>query len=109
MKKYLTGLFAVLFALSLTAFQQAPAKTVKQDGKRTNAYYYLNSSSAGDEIYDTSWELVPDQAPGEIPCTGDDEVLCTILAPEGDFGHPDFSSITDPRSSGLVTEKRFKP
>lgn len=111
MKKYLTGIFAVMLALCASAFTTQSAKKAKPTKTITgSAYFYLTTDNVGDENTAALWDIIPSQDPGDVGCEGED-VLCTIYAPIANptDTHPDFTGISDVRSSELVKEKVFKP
>lgn len=111
MKNYFFGLLAVVFALGASAFTQVSEQKAQPAVALTEyAYFYLTTSNAGDENDASKWDYITSQNPGDIGCEGEN-VLCTIYAPIANpmDTHPDFTGISDVRTSTLVFSKVYKP
>jgi len=80
MKKYLIGLFAVVFAVGAVAFTTPALK------KTTTAFHYVS----GDQKLPGSYQE------GSISCSGLPQVVCTIQADEDQNSLPIFTSGTNP-------------
>lgn len=79
MKKYISGLAAIVLALTATAF------TAHKAGPKTMQWYVLsgtNPSNAG------SYTLAPNNG-ADPNCPTQPTTVCAILADAGTSGHPD--------------------
>ena len=84
MKKYLAGIVAVLLAVSATAYTNLPAPTA---GSSTSTYYY-----AGNAFDDVDYDVSGNWNKTVLTCSSGPK-LCSIVAPDGTGGHPDFSGL----------------
>ncbi|GAO44117.1 hypothetical protein [Flavihumibacter petaseus] len=84
MKKYITGIAAVVMAASLSAFTYAPAK----NGRSTNTYHYVGNLYTDAEYNnEQNWEK------GGTNCGAVGTKMCTIVAPDDGSDNPDFSAL----------------
>lgn len=94
-----------MFAIAAVMNKEKPVE-VEQVVEKTivyKTYHYLLNTPTG-ENNPSNWE----EGPAPQDCDGD-EVLCSISAPEGANGKPDFSGITgNIRDSDIIRDKEFK-
>lgn len=75
----------------------------KKETRAYKTYHYMLNDPSG-ENNPNNWQ----EGPSPQACDGTN-VLCTISAPEGANGHPDFSEITgNVRDSDQILDKEFK-
>lgn len=105
--KIIAGVTAIVIAFGVFFAVNAQDKVTSTESKPSSAvttqtYHYLLDDPNG-ENDPMNWA----EGPSESDCDGT-EVLCSITAPIGANGRPDFSGITNVRTSPLVTDKEFK-
>lgn len=105
MKKITLAILALVLVTVTTAFTwQRNDDSAKKEV--TTAYFYFQGTDPADEIDEEKWVQVDN--PANL-CEEGARVLCTIMAPIGTDGHPDFTGITDVRNSQSITLIAFKP
>jgi len=100
---------ALLFAAFATIFMSTEQVTNQSAEKsRATAQYYftLATDDPMAENEETNWVELDGQDGG---CNQSGQYLCTIEAPIGSDGHPDFSGIDDVRTSAAVDVLSYKP
>src|SRR5690606_6098688 len=71
----------------------------------TATYYYMLDTDGPEENEEENWVLLDDEDEG---CDDEGEILCTIQAPAGPGEHPNFTGITNVRTSPLVKIESYK-
>lgn len=84
MKKYFGAIVAILLAVSATAFTKLPAPNA---GASTSTYYY-----AGGVYNDANYDVSSNWNKTVLTCSAGPK-MCSIVAPDGTGGHPDFSGL----------------
>ncbi len=84
MKKYLSGIVALLLAVSATAFVNLP---VTNTNASSSTYFY-----AGGVYDDAHYDVASYWNKTVLTCSSGPK-MCSVVAPDGSGGHPDFSGL----------------
>jgi hypothetical protein len=109
MKKIsLLPLFALVMAVAASAFTLKENQRAKKAVPSGQAYFVFMGTQASQENQATNWERV--ESPANL-CSEGENLLCTILAPIADpeDEHPDFTGISNVRTSPSISESVYKP
>ncbi len=104
--KITLGLIAFVLVALTSAFAFKSDTPVEKP--RANAYFVYSGSSTSGENNASMWQKVA--SPSNL-CLQGSNVLCTILAPIADAEdeHPDFTGISNVRTSLSVSQRVYKP
>ncbi|HVT85206.1 MAG TPA: DUF6520 family protein [Chitinophagaceae bacterium] len=95
MKKYLIASIAVIIAVGLAAFTTKQHVTVTKTSPSTGYFHFIGTDNQQGDV--SEYEYIG-QMPPENDCS-DNEVVCTVLAPLNDNGHPEDDSYWKPNFS----------
>ena len=98
---------ALVLGIVFSAFTR-PQEVVVKKGSTDYAYFLYSQSTATNENNAAMWNKV--ESPSGL-CSNGQNVLCTILAPiaDPDDEHPDFTGISNVRTSPAISSRVFKP
>lgn len=97
MKRYFTGVFAVVIALAAVAFTKIPTKHTTHHGKLTD-FYYQFTGSHGQEATTSLWVQLSSLSDyNSFSCKPGNDAGCKIINTTNSGGHP--TSV--PLSGGL--------
>ena len=97
MKKYFFAAFAFVIAMSIVAFTTKNSNAVKKISPSTG-YFHFGGTDMQQNV-ESEYEYIG-QEPPENDCD-QSSVICTILSPLNDNGHPENSSYWKPDFSVL--------
>jgi hypothetical protein len=92
MKKYLIASFAVIIGVAMAAFTAKPHFVAAKTSPSTGYFHFVGADNEQGDV--SEYEYIG-QMPPENDCS-DNEVVCTILAPLNDNGHPEDDSFWKP-------------
>lgn len=101
LKKAVFGMMAAALTIGFSAFTTIETATFDTATYR----YNLSSTNPIQENTESNWTM-DDSTEG---CNSTSDVLCTITAPVGTGLQPDFSNVSDVRTSPLISNITFKP
>lgn len=106
MKKMSLAALALVLVTVTTAFtSQRNGEEVKAATEYAYFRYDLTTTSGEDDP--DNWTKLPGLSTEN--CNADEGVFCVIQAPLAEDGiHPDFTGISDLRSSSMITSKYYK-
>lgn len=117
MKRYITGIIAVLIAAGIFAFTQPSHSPVKQDSGMLN-YYFQFTGTHGDESDPGEWQEISQTIYDSLPCLstvqGCKITTTSVSNPSDPLGQRNISSVTVdnnsvPQQTMANTEVKNKP